>query len=463
MTAREANGLSLIQKIQKLPVDEQRKFIESLSENLIHEIANEGWLATRRESQCMFYNEDWDIRALIKGRGAGKTKAGTSGLVEASVEHGAMDLGVVGQTASSVNKDLIPAIFQASEYYLGPGSAETYKGDVMLRNGAHIRTFSAETGRGMRGPNLEVVLCDELAHWKRLDGSSNDPWVTTRAMVRKGMSRIIVTTTPLPSDLLRSIVEDPRTLATGGSTLDNPYLSKMQREYARSIMHTELGQQEVLGIILSGISGALWNQDLIDSTRVTEKEAPQSFDRVVVAVDPAVTVSDWSDYTGITVVGKKGEDGYVIDSNKGRWEDVEWAEEARKMFYRYGASDIIAESNQGGEMVRSMLRLGDSSLPVKLVHASIKKFVRAEPTALLYQLGRMHHIGVHSQLENEMVVFTKTSVRDDLVDSLVLAAEALGLPRPQAAWAGAEAWGISSEEYDIIVQEAANEIAELRG
>ena len=248
------------------------------------------------------------------------------------------------------------------------------------------------------------------------------------------MSRIIVTTTPLPLPMLREVVEHPRTLATGGSTLDNPYLSRAELEYARSIIHTELGRQEVLGEILSGIKGALWGEELIERQRLRDHDAPRSFDRVLVAIDPAVSKSTWSDYTGLVVLGRKGNAGYVLESKRGKWDPLEWAREAVELARHWESHQIVIEANQGGDALEAVVRQVDGGIGIKQVKVTRDKYTRATPVQALYESGRMWHVGAHPQLEGEQVVFTPESKRDDLVDALTMGVIELGLPEGAAGY-----------------------------
>jgi phage terminase large subunit-like protein len=230
--------------------------------------------------------------------------------------------------------------------------------------------------------------------------------------------------------LIKRLVADPANAITRGSTLDNE--DNLARSTVKALYETygnsRLGRQELDGEILGDIPGALWSRENIDLTRV--KVAPDDLERVFVAVDPATSSNEGSDEHGIVVVGlARDEDGYargyVLEdaSLKGTPED--WAKVAVKMYRKWSADKIIAEKNQGGEMVSSVIKAQDRTVPVKLVHASRGKVVRAEPISTLYEQGRVHHVGRFDKLEDQMCEFSIDNVRNsstgspDRVDALV--------------------------------------------
>jgi phage terminase large subunit-like protein len=242
--------------------------------------------------------------------------------------------------------------------------------------------------------------------------------------------KVLVTTTPRPLPLIKKLVADTSNVVTRGSTLDNQNnlaVSTVKALYD-TYGNSRLGRQELEGEILGDIPGALWSRENIDLTRV--KVAPEDLERVFVAVDPATSSNEGSDEHGIVVVGlARDEDGYargyVLEdaSLKGTPED--WAKVAVKMYRKWSADKIIAEKNQGGEMVSSVIKAQDRTVPVKLVHASRGKVVRAEPISTLYEQGRVHHVGRFDKLEDQMCEFSIDNVRNsstgspDRVDALV--------------------------------------------
>jgi phage terminase large subunit-like protein len=185
---------------------------------------------------------------------------------------------------------------------------------------------------------------------------------------------------------------------------------------------TRLGRQEIHGEILDDVPGALWHHECLDELRV--RKAPDDLEEIVAAVDPAVSSSDQADETGIVVVGRsEHKEGYVLADLSGRYAPSEWAHKVVEAFRRHEANLVVAETNQGGEMVRDMLRQIDPSLPVKMVVAKRGKYQRAEPAAALYEQSRVHHVGCHAALEDQMCTSTSDIDRrlgsPDRVDALV--------------------------------------------
>ena len=287
------------------------------------------------------------------------------------------------------------------------------------RNGAKAFLFSAEEPDRLRGPQCEAAWCDELASWKYAETYQN-----LRFGLRLGRNpRCLITSTPRPTRLIREIIAQKTTVQTQSSTYANSanlapdYIDLIIADY----VGTRLGRQEIYGEILEDVPGALWHHQGLDELRV--KKAPDDLKQIVVAVDPAVSSSEESDETGIVVVGaSEGGEAYVLADLSKRYAPIDWAREVVKAYQRYQANLVVAETNQGGEMVRDMLRQVDSSLPVKMVRAKRGKYQRAEPAAALYEQGRVHHVGCHAALEDQMCTFTSDIDRrqgsPDRVDAL---------------------------------------------
>jgi phage terminase large subunit-like protein len=242
--------------------------------------------------------------------------------------------------------------------------------------------------------------------------------------------RVLVTTTPQPKPIIKKLVADPDTAITRGSTLDNE--ANLAKNTVKALYDryggTRLGRQELEGEILGDIPGALWHRSSIDDTRL--QEAPEDLERVFVAVDPAASSEEGSDENGIIVVGlARDKDGYargyVLEDGSLRGTPEEWAKKAVNLYRKWSADKIIAEKNNGGEMVSSVIKAVDRSVPIKLVHASRGKVVRAEPISALYEQGRVHHVGRFDLLEDQMCEFSVDNVRNsstgspDRVDALV--------------------------------------------
>jgi phage terminase large subunit-like protein len=249
--------------------------------------------------------------------------------------------------------------------------------------------------------NMNFLWADELSSWENAEDTWNNAQFALRIAGPKGHPpQAIVSTTPKRVPLLRRIIDDPGTVVTRGSTFENAAnldpgtLDNYQRTYGG----TSLGQQELMGILLDEVDGALWSRALLDKHRV--REAPTTQPRCVVSVDPSGSTG--RDAVGI-VVACTGADGhgYVLADLSGQYSPVQWGSRAVRAYHEFNASGIVAESNFGAEMVASTIRTVDPSVPVKLVFASRGKAARAEPVVSLYEQGRVHHVGMLQDLEDE--------------------------------------------------------------
>ena len=287
-------------------------------------------------------------------------------------------------------------------------------------NGALALTYSAEEPDRLRGPQCEAAWCDELASWKYPEAYQN-----LRFGLRLGTDpRCVITSTPRPTRLLREIIAQSTTVETQSSTYANrvnlapAFLDQIIADYDG----TRLGRQEIYGEVLDDVPGALWHHERLDELRV--RKAPDDLEQIVVAVDPAVSSTEEADETGIVVVGRNelGE-AYVLADLSGHYAPLGWARLVGEAYRRHQANVVVAEVNQGGELVRDVLRQIDPALPVKMVHAKRGKYQRAEPAAALYEQGRVHHVGCHPVLEDQMCSFTSDIDRrqgsPDRVDALV--------------------------------------------
>lgn len=307
-------------------------------------------------------------------------------------------------------------------------------GRLVWPNGSVAVGYSAETPKALRGPQHHWGWLDELAAWRRM----RDAWDMYRFGLRLGQRpRTCITTTPTPSALIKELVADRRQGPDGqplvrivrGSTYANAanlaqdFLAELKAKYEG----TRLGRQELDGEILVDKPGALWTLRRIEETRAGAELPPMQ--RIVVAIDPPISSQEGSDECGIVVAGL-GSDGhgYVLaDESERGLSPQQWAEKAIGAYVMHAADRIVAEANQGGEMVGNTIRQVDRNVPVKLVHATRGKYVRAEPISALYAQGRVHHAGVFKVLEDQCCDFTQDFSREkagyspDRLDALVWA------------------------------------------
>jgi phage terminase large subunit-like protein len=325
---------------------------------------------------------------VLAGRGFGKTRTGAEWVIEQARTHprGAL----VAPTGADVRDIMVEGesgVMACAPPHFRP-SYEPSKRRLTFPNGSLVTTYSADEPDRLRGPQHHYAWVDEWAAMRQAQ--------TMLDMLLLGLRlgpdpRAVFTTTPRPTKAMRALIADPRTAITRGSTYDNlPNLAPTFRESVLARYEgTRLGRQELMGEILEDIEGALFRPEW----RSTISERPAA-SRVVVGVDPAATHGPDSDETGIIVA--QADEGMptftVLSDRSGRWTPDEWARLVAHEAERWEATGIVAERNQGGEMVRRVLALVPQPCPVTLVHASRGKQVRAEPIAALYEQGRVRHL-----------------------------------------------------------------------
>ena len=368
---------------------------------------------------------DWRVWLLLAGRGFGKTRTGAE-LVRARVgARTARRIALVAPTAADARDVMVEG--ESGLLAIAPPADrplyEPSKRRLTWPNGAVATLFSADEPERLRGPQHDFAWCDELAAWRYPEA-----WDMLMFGLRLGDDpRAVVTTTPRPTKLIRALIADPKVVTTRGATAENranlapAFLDQIVKRY----QGTRLGRQELDAELLDDMPGGLWQRGIIEATRTST--APQ-FSRVVVAIDPAVSASEHADETGIIAAGRDSNGhGYVLADASGRYAPAEWARIAIAAYGARQADRIVAEINNGGDMVEATLRMIDPNVPFSAVRAARGKVARAEPVAALYEQGRIHHIGTFAQLEDQMCSFTSDFDRTtagyspDRVDALVWA------------------------------------------
>lgn len=387
----------------------------------------------------------WFLWLLRTGRQWGKTLTGAQWVRTQIEEEGRRSIALVSDTAADARDVMIEhpqsGILAVSPPWFRP-IYEPTKRRLTWPNGAQARTFSAEDPEQLRGPQHDAAWCDELGKWKH----QLETWDNLMFGLTLGLDpRCIITTTPRPTPLIKALSHRADVILTQGHTLeniDNLAPDVRERIIAR-YQGTRLGRQELAGELLEDVEGAMWQQAWIDEHRV--REAPE-LARIVVAVDPAVTHGEDADETGVVVAGRGREpcsacsaagytrDYYVLSARGYRLSPRGWAGKAVDAFRQYGAGRIYAERNNGGDMVLDTIRSVWPGAPVELIVASKGKAVRAEPVAAKYEQGRVHHVGVFPELEEQMTTFPVANERDDILDATVYAITALGRSAPGIRW-----------------------------
>jgi phage terminase large subunit-like protein len=414
------------QVLASLPDDERAEKLASLSPDVKAHLRWK-WSFWARPEQ-LAPDGDWRTWLVLAGRGFGKTEAGAQ-WVRQRIEGGAKSIALIAETQKDLEEVMVARLLKISP----PDQRPTVRYKpvrLVWPNGAQALGYNGTEPDQLRGPEFDTAWVDELAKYRY----AQDTWDMLQFTMRAGLDpRVCVTTTPRPIPIIRRITADAGTVVTRGSTMDNE--QNLAPSFVQAVVEryagTRLGRQELDGEILDDVPGALWTRRSIDENR--KREAPE-LERIVIAVDPAASSGEEADETGIVAAGvAKDKDGYnrgyVLADRSLRGSPEEWARAAVALYREMDADRIVAEKNNGGEMVESVIRAVDRNVPVTLVHASRGKAVRAEPISALYEQGRVHHIGAFPALEDQMCMFTPDIDRKqgspDRVDALVWALSSL--------------------------------------
>ena len=375
------------------------------------------------------------------GRGSGKTRLGAEwvnglvrGLPPFSPGHRYEHFALVGETLSDVREVMIegPSGILAVCRENRP-RYEASRRRVVWPTGAVAHVFSSEDPESLRGPQFEAAWCDETGKWKNAEAVYDMLQFGLRLGPRPMQ---IVTTTPRPTRLMKRLLGDPQVVRTSLSTERNA--ANLARGFVEALAQryggTRLGRQELDGELIEDREDALWSREMLAEAFVAEAGELR---RIVVAVDPPASSRKTSDACGIVAAGLDGEGRAVVlaDATLKCAKPRDWASAAVALFHRLEADAIVAEVNQGGDMVTAVIRTVDETVPVKPVRANRGKWLRAEPIAALYSQGRVKHAGRFPELEDEMCDFGPDGLSGgrspDRVDALVWAVGEL-MPRAGA-------------------------------
>jgi phage terminase large subunit-like protein len=410
-----------------LPEEERKARLASLSDQEIADLEFDwGWWA--RPSQMLpgdvnprTPDGSWVTWLAMAGRGWGKTRVGAE-TVRMWIKNFPM-VSLVGATADDARDIMIEG--ESGILACCPkGERPLYlpsKRRLEWPNGGRSLIFTADEPERLRGKQHMKFWADELGAWRYAEA-----WDQLAFGLRLGANpQGIVTTTPRPNALVKALAADPTTFITRGSTYDNKgnlagaFLHKILTKYEG----TRLGRQEIEAELLEDNPGALWQRAMIDSTRLATGAAPE-LQRVAVGVDPAVTAKENSDLTGIIVAGMDNQRPphfYVLDDRSLIATPEQWSSVAVAAYHRHQADRVVAEVNNGGDLVETIIRHKDANIPFTAVHATRGKAVRAEPIAALYEQGRVHHVGSFPALEDQMCDWdpAMSTKSPDRVDALV--------------------------------------------
>src|SRR6516164_539762 len=453
---------SLLKYFASLPPEVRTARIKMLNERQKEKLRY-GWAGVRAREEQLPPPGEWRTWLLLAGRGFGKTRTGAEWVRTQVLDHGRRRIALVAPTAADARDVMVEG--ESGLLNIGPPKDrphyEPSKRRLTWANGAIATTYSADEPERLRGPQHDAAWCDEVAAWRYPEAYDqllfglrlgNDPCV-------------VVTTTPKPVKIIRELMADSTTVITRGSSYANranlpaAFFAQIIKRYEG----TRLWRQEIEAEILDDVPGALWSRDLLEELRWPASKPVPDLSRVVVAIDPAVTSGEEADETGIIVAGRDYQGrGYVLDDRSGRRSSIEWAREAIMLYRKYDADRIVAEVNNGGDLVEATLRMVDENVSFNAVRASRGKVVRAEPVAALYEQKRCFHVGSFPLLEDQMTSFTSDFDRQsagyspDRVDALVWAfTERMVAPVPSYA-----AYEIARERAEaVIAQRRAEEEA----
>lgn len=411
----------------------QQQFLAAMTEDELAALWRDWSFMSRRE-QRLPTHRDWTYWLYMAGRGAGKTRTGAE-TVRNWVKDGVMRIGLIAPTAGDARDVMVEgesgllAVCHASD--MAKDGAETgkplyepSKRRVTWANGAMATLYSADEPERLRGPQHEKIWADELCAWRR-----PETWDLAMFGLRLGARpQAFISTTPKPKKIIIDIVKDAETVITRGSTMSNKrnlaksFLKTVTKKYGG----TQLGRQELDGELIEEAQGALWKRALFDRNRVAHIPTGEDFwfKRIVVAVDPAITAKQESNETGIIAAGLGSDDrGYVLSDVSDIMTPAAWGKRAVDAYTIWQADLIVAEGNQGGDLVVDNIRTVNRNVPIKKVHASRGKQARAEPVAALYEQNRIVHVGIHRDLEDQCCTWEPLSgdASPDRLDALVWA------------------------------------------
>jgi len=372
--------------------------------------------------------DNWSIWLIMAGRGFGKTRAGAEWVRSIAESDGSARFALVGANYAETRTVMVEG--ESGLLSIAPPKQRPVWEPSLKRlswaSGAQAHLYSAAEPEGLRGPQHSHSWCDEIAKWMNNAGHAEAAWDNLKMGLRLGFRpQIVATTTPRPVALVRELVGAEDVVISRGRTQDNDlhlpvaFLTAMAADYGG----TRLGRQELDGELIEDLEGALWTRAMIEECRVggvrverrrdtgarpnrsldcARDERGEGLVRIVIGVDPPASVH--GDACGIVVagLGRDGEAYVLADVSVEKARPEIWARAVARAADLWGADRVIAEANQGGAMVKSVLHAAKISLPVRLVHAARGKVARAEPVAALYENGRVHHVGAFPRLEDEL-------------------------------------------------------------
>ena len=395
----------LLDALVELPEPDRLAAIRTLSEDERREFRHH-WKLWARNRQ-LAPPGDWTTWLVLAGRGFGKTRAGAEWIRTTAQADPEARIALVGASLGEVRAVMV----EGESGILAvcpPGQIPSFEPSLRRLtwgNGAQATLYSAGEPDSLRGPQHSHAWCDEIAKWENVNERATRCWDNLLLGLRLSETpRVLATTTPRAVPLVRRLLDETpdQLVLVHGKTEDNKdnlsakFLRDMKRRYGKSL----LGRQELDGELIADLPGALWTRTMLEQAREAAPSSPAV--RVVIGVDPPASAH--GDACGIVVcaLGGDGIARVLADCSVEKASPEKWARAAANAAGIWQADRVVAEANQGGAMVASVLRAADITLPLKLVHASKGKSARAEPVAALYEAGRVRHAGQFPALEDEL-------------------------------------------------------------
>lgn len=381
-----------------MPRSTQIQLLHNLSKSINVEDLKFAWPLNARHNQFL-PEGDWRTWLALAGRGFGKTRTGAETVRMWAKNYNYVNL--MGATSSDARDIMIEGESGLLAICNKHERPEYISNKNLLRwpNGGKSLIFSADRPDRLRGKQHSKLWLDELASWRYIESYDQ-----ALLGLRLGNNpQTFISTTPRPIKIIKKLIADPTTYITRGSTYDNQanLAAAFLEEIVKQYEGTRLGRQELNAEILDDNPNSLWKLDQIDLLRI--QHVPEDLMRIVVAIDPAVSDSDKSCETGIVVVGLDRQyHGYVLEDCTMQGSADAWAQTAVNAYRKWGADRIVAEVNNGGDLVEAVIRSKDKNVAYTKVHASRGKTKRAEPISAMYEQGRIHHVGSFAKLEDQM-------------------------------------------------------------
>lgn len=433
-------ALSFAEQVALLPPDERESLLSELFTKEEQRLIAQGalWEFWARPEQLPPghpqsahpnpADADWRYWVCLAGRGWGKTRTGAEWVYHRVRNSNSRYIALVGPTVADTRDTMVegPAgILNSGRPDERPEYFAT-KRKLVFPNGAEAHTYSADEPDRLRGPQHDTAWCDEPAAWRYAE----DCWDMLMFGLRLGNDpKVCATTTPRPIPLVKRLINDEHSHITVGTTYDN--VQNLAEAFKDAIIKryegTRLGRQELMAEILDDNPRALWHRSVIDASRTHDD--PPRLQRIIVAVDPAVNAE--TDHltdelktaeTGIVVAGiTRDGQAYVLEDATLRASPDAWAKRVVATYHKWNADRVVAEVNNGGDLVEYVLRSQDETLPIRKVRASRGKLIRAEPVAALYEQGKVHHVGYFHQMEDQLCEWEPGMPSPDRMDALVWA------------------------------------------